>query len=104
KVAGIERAMKGGLGSVSKVYPNGLIIGAIVAVNPVGEVRDPSTGEILAGVRDDDGKIRSSIEWMLEQYDIKAEAGANTTIGVVATNANLTKVEATKVASMAHNG
>lgn len=104
KVAEFHRAMKGGLGSVSKVFPNGLVVAAIVAVNPVGEVRDPSTGEILAGTRDDNGKIRSSMEWMLENEGIMAPANTNTTIGVVATNAILTKPKATKVAEMAHNG
>ncbi|MFD3449635.1 P1 family peptidase [Microbacteriaceae bacterium 4G12] len=104
KVAGFHRAMKGGLGSASRMYPNGLVVGAIVAVNALGEVRDPMSGNILAGARDNTGKIRPSLEWMLEQpFDLIA-VGTNTTIGVVASNANLTKVQVNKVASMAHDG
>lgn len=104
KVAGHHRAMKGGLGSASKVFPNGLIVGAIVAVNAMGEIRNPETGEVIAGARDDQGRIRSSLDWMLEQTAIPLTAGTNTTIGVVACNAKLTKSQASKVASMAHDG
>ncbi|WNB92927.1 P1 family peptidase [Bacillus sp. NEB1478] len=103
KVAGHHRAMKGGLGSASKVFPNGLIVGALVAVNAVGEIRN-ETGEVIAGARNDQGRIRSSIEWMLEQPAIPLTAGTNTTIGIVACNAKLTKSQVSKVASMAHNG
>jgi L-aminopeptidase/D-esterase-like protein len=104
KVAGYQRAMKGGLGSASKTYSNGLIVGAIVAVNALGEIRDPSTGQVLAGARDDKGKIRSSLDWMVEHPFTPLSKGTNTTIGVVASNVNLTKVQACKVASMAHDG
>ncbi|MGG1576060.1 P1 family peptidase, partial [Fictibacillus sp. NRS-1165] len=104
KVAGHHRAMKGGLGSASFILPNGLIVGAIVAVNAIGEIRYPNTGEVIAGARDDLGYIRSSLEWMLEQPEIPLTAGTNTTIAVVACNADLTKSQATKVASMAHDG
>jgi L-aminopeptidase/D-esterase-like protein len=104
KIAGHHRAMKGGLGSASKVFPNGLVVGAIVAVNAMGEIRNPETGEVIAGARDDQGKIKSSLEWMLEQPAIPLKPGTNTTIGVVACNAKLTKSQASKVASMAHNG
>ncbi|WP_257351656.1 P1 family peptidase [Pseudalkalibacillus decolorationis] len=104
KVAGYHRAMKGGIGSASKVCPNGLIVGAIVAVNAIGEIRNPETGEVIAGARDDQGRIRSCLDWMLEQPVIPLRAGTNTTIGVVACNAKLTKSQASKVASMAHDG
>lgn len=104
KVAGHHRAMKGGLGSASKVFPNGLVVGALVAVNAMGEIRNHETGEIIAGARDDQGIIRSSLDWMLEQPAIPLMAGTNTTIGVVACNAKLTKAQASKIASMAQNG
>lgn len=103
KVAGPHRAMKGGLGSASRVWENGLIVGAIVAVNALGEIRDPSSGQILAGARDDEGQIRSYLYWMGKQ-PLSFSGGTNTTIGVVATNARLTKGQANKVASMAHDG
>ncbi|MED1788912.1 P1 family peptidase [Brevibacillus laterosporus] len=104
KMAGFERAMKGGLGTASRELSNGLLIAAIVAVNAVGEVRCPVTGERLAGARGED-------EELLDIYDCMERAtfdvipdGANTTIGVVACNAILTKAEANKVAQMAHDG
>lgn len=103
KVAGPHRAMKGGLGTASRVWGNGLIVGAIVAVNALGEIRDPSSGQILAGARNDEGKIRSYLHWMGER-PLSFSGGMNTTIGVVAANARLTKGQATKVACMAHDG
>jgi L-aminopeptidase/D-esterase-like protein len=102
-MAGPRRAMKGGLGSASRRWENGLIVGAIVAVNALGEVRDPSTGQILAGTRDEDGKIRSYLHWLGKQ-PLSFSGGTNTTIGVVAANARLTKAQASKVATMAHDG
>lgn len=104
KLAGMKRAMKGGLGSASRRLPNGLVVGAIVAVNAVGEVRSPLTGEILAGARDDAGNIRDSMSWMIDASTPPAPTGTNTTIAVVASNANLNKVQANKIAQMAHNG
>ncbi|MDF2680418.1 MAG: peptidase [Brevibacillus sp.] len=104
KLAGMKRAMKGGLGSASRRLPNGLVVGAIVAVNAVGEVRSHLTGEILAGARDDDGNIRDSLSWMIDASTPPAPSGTNTTIAVVASNANLNKVQANKIAQMAHNG
>lgn len=104
KMSGMKRAMKGGLGSASRRLPNGLVVGAIVAVNAVGEVRHPLTGEILAGPRGEDGQIRDSLSVMIEASAPAVPAGTNTTIAVVASNANLTKVQANKVAQMAHNG
>ncbi|MFD2617477.1 P1 family peptidase [Terrilactibacillus laevilacticus] len=104
KIAGQERAMKGGLGYASRICPNGLIVGAAVAVNAVGEIRNPSTGEIIAGVRDDDGQIKECLHWMMNEKPIALLPGTNTTIGVVASNAIMTKAEVNKVASMAHDG
>ncbi|UFJ42379.1 P1 family peptidase [Brevibacillus humidisoli] len=104
KLAGFERAMKSGIGSSSIALPNGLIVGAIVAVNAVGEIRDPMTNQLLAGARDDDGKIKESRAWMLEQISMPIPPGTNTTIAVVASNANLNKAQANKVAQMAHDG
>ncbi|MET3697516.1 L-aminopeptidase/D-esterase-like protein [Bacillus oleivorans] len=105
KLAGFDQSMKGGLGSASIQLENGVTIGAIVAVNPVGEVRNPGTGEILAGAYDrNQRKIMDSLEILENQLSLKVAAGGNTTIGVIAVNANLTKAEVTKVAQMAHDG
>ncbi|MEH7354829.1 P1 family peptidase [Neobacillus drentensis] len=103
KLAGLGFCMKGGLGSASLRLENGVVIGAIVAVNPAGDVREPSTGEILAGPYKE-GIILDSMKLLEQNYRPAIPAGSNTTIGVVAVNADLTKVEATKVAQMAQDG
>ncbi|WP_312474490.1 P1 family peptidase [Neobacillus sp.] len=103
KLAGLGFCMKGGLGSASLRLENGVVIGAIVAVNPVGDVREPSTGEILAGPFKN-GIILDSIKLLEQNYQPTIPAGSNTTIGVIAVNADLTKAEATKVAQMAQDG
>jgi L-aminopeptidase/D-esterase-like protein len=100
-VLGMERAMKGGLGSTSIRLESGLVVAALTAVNAFGGVRDPSTGEILAGPRMDDGTLGDTVA-LLETA--RPRWGENTTLGVVATNARLTKPQATKVAEMAHDG
>jgi L-aminopeptidase/D-esterase-like protein len=103
KLAGHDSCMKGGLGSASLRLENGVVIGAIVAVNAVGDVREPSTGKIIAGPYQQ-GKLLDSIELLKQNDQTAIFAGTNTTIGVVAVNAELSKAEATKVAQMAHNG
>ena len=100
-VLGMERAMKGGLGSTSVRLESGLVVAALTAVNAFGGVRDPSTGEILAGPRMDDGTLGDTVA-LLETA--RPRWGENTTLGIVATNARLTKPQATKVAEMAHDG
>ena len=106
KLFGSRYAMKSGLGTASvTIGDTGLKLGAIVAVNAVGDVYGLNSDRILAGARTDDGKrFRNSIKQIMQGYAVKAQEGANTTIGVVATNAALTKAEATKVAQMAHDG
>jgi L-aminopeptidase/D-esterase-like protein len=101
--------MKGGLGTASIGVPTEtnatLVVAAIVAVNAVGDVIDPNTGGIVAGVRTADGKGFADARKLLRSgAPLQIKAGQNTTIGVVATNARLTKVQAAKVAQMAHDG
>ena len=103
KVLGPERAMKGGVGSASVSLPDGLVVAALAAVNAFGDVRDPSTGGILAGPRLDDGTLADSVEHLAEAARFM-RWGENPTLGVVATNAHLSKPAATKVAQMAHDG
>jgi L-aminopeptidase/D-esterase-like protein len=107
KLGGRERAMKGGLGSASISLPNGLVVGAIVAVNAVGDVIDPTTGMVVAGVRTDDGKGLADARVLLRS-PLPArgapQPGGNTTIAIVATNARLTKAEVSRVALMADDG
>ena len=97
--------MKAGIGSAAIELPNGLIVAALMAVNAVGDVIDPATGEVVAGVRTEDGTALADVRKLLRSGAlIRGRRGANTTIGVVATNARLTKTQANKVAQMAHDG
>jgi L-aminopeptidase/D-esterase-like protein len=103
KVLGIERAMKGGLGSASVALPGELVVSALAVVNAFGDVREPLSGTILAGPRYEDGTLADSVEHLMEAAPF-VQWGENTTLGIVATNARLTKPGATKVAQMAHDG
>ena len=105
KIHGMARAMKGGLGSYA-LQEKTLKVGALVAVNCLGNVIDPETGERLAGPLSEDLKtIEDTEAIMLKDFsDPKRVFSGNTTIGVIATNARFTKTEATKLASMAQNG
>ncbi len=104
KLGGFDRAMKSGLGTASRILQNGLIVGAIVVVNAVGEVRDHLTNEVLAGVRDKNGAIRNIEHFLTDHKFSPIPTGTNTTIAVVASNAILTKAQVNKVAQMSHNG
>jgi L-aminopeptidase/D-esterase-like protein len=107
-----NRPMKGGIGSTSIKLANGIVVAAIVAVNCVGDVHDPSTGQIVAGALTPDGRSFLNITETLKRGTGIAAvggrggsgAGENTTIGVVATNAKFDKTEMTKIAQMAHDG
>jgi L-aminopeptidase/D-esterase-like protein len=100
--------MKGGVGSAAITLPSGLIVSALVVVNAAGDVIDPSTGQVVAGVRTADGRSFADARKILRAGGAgsgSAPAGRqNTTLGVVATNARLTKTEATRVSQMAHDG
>ena len=108
KMAGHARAMKGGLGSASIALPNGLVVAAIVATNAVGDIVDPTTGHVIAGMRTEDGKAPADVRKLLRDGSLLRErpprAGENTTIGLVATNAKLSKAEVSRVALMADDG
>jgi len=107
-----DRAMKGGIGSAAIEVPGGLVVAAIVAVNAAGNVMDPATGQFIAGGRTDNGRSIADLRLLLRRDTRQAavarprSAGVveNTTIGVIATNAMLTKAQATKLAQMAHDG
>ena len=105
KLMGPGRAMKAGLGSAAIVLPNGLVVAALVAVNAIGDVIDPATGRVVAGLRTPDGRGLADARALVRLGGLeRPPVAANTTIGVVATNAILTKTQATKVAQMAHDG
>ena len=105
KLAGNDSCMKGGLGSSSYTMEDGTVIGALVAVNAVGDVRDPVNGRILAGpLNKEKRQIMDSLKILQQGDKANIQEGTNTTIGVIAVNAQLTKAEAKKVAQMAHDG
>jgi L-aminopeptidase/D-esterase-like protein len=106
KLYGLKNAMKGGIGSASRHIAGGAVVGALVAVNAFGDVVDPTTGQQIAGPRDpDSGRLVSTVE-RLQQGPVWESSGfaTNTTLAVVATDSELTKEEANKLAQMAHDG
>ena len=104
KTFGIARAMKGGIGSAS-LCAGGHTVAALVAVNAIGDVLD-AQGRVLAGARSEDGlRLADSQAALLAGADAsRVIAGSATTIGVVATDAALSKAQATQFASLAHAG
>jgi L-aminopeptidase/D-esterase-like protein len=128
KLLGPSHGMKGGLGTASEALAGGLMVGALVAVNALGDVVDPSTGQLVAGARlpgEGPPRLANSLEVLRAEPDrvrqVRARPapsapergeppetapaeGTNTVIGVVATNARLSKEEANFVATMAHDG
>jgi L-aminopeptidase/D-esterase-like protein len=108
KMGGQGRSMKGGIGSAAIALPNGLVVGAIVAVNAVGDVIDSSTGRTVAGVRTEDGKALADVRVLIRNGTLLKAAppapAGNTTIAVVATNARMSKADINRVALMADDG
>ncbi|MGE5619986.1 MAG: P1 family peptidase [Sphingomonadaceae bacterium] len=105
KALGPALAMKGGLGSASVRLSTGTVVGALVAVNCVGDVVDPASGEIVAGARRPDGAgFLDTSRWLRSGGAPSASPGANTTIGVIATDARLTKSQANRLARLAYQG
>ncbi len=111
KILGFPFAMKGGLGTACRRLGNKLIA-ALVAVNAAGDIVDPATGQIVAGARNPTGQgfadatrvLTQTLEQHAQSWGDRTQRPTNTTLGVVATNIALSKVGATKVAQMAHDG
>ncbi len=116
KILGMDQAMKSGIGNASIEIGGGVVVGAIVAVNAFGDVIDPSTNSIIAGARPlKSGPIKfgasekfadtmSMMRTFVGKKSLQFAVRSNTVIGVVATNARLTKEESNLVAKMAQNG
>jgi len=108
KIMGLKQAMKAGLGTASVDLGEGLVVGAIVAVNAFGDVIDPQTGQIIAGARSLDGTgfadTLAVMKSLVNKTGLEFAGSRDTVIGVVATNARLNKEEANKVAQMAQDG
>ena len=113
KLAGRDRALKGGLGTASEQLDVGVVVGAVAAVNAVGSIRDPRSGEVVAGPRADgggfvdlDAHLRTGRIWpeLAAEEDGAAEAPVNTTLAVVATNAKLSREQANRLAAVCQDG
>jgi L-aminopeptidase/D-esterase-like protein len=102
KLLGADRALKGGIGSASEAFGEGLLVGAVVAVNAVGDIIDSRDGSIVAGPRGDGGAFLNTTEAL--RRGLRRSPEGNTTIGVVATNARLTKEQTNRLAAVAHDG
>jgi L-aminopeptidase/D-esterase-like protein len=104
KLLGADRAMKGGIGSWALSRPDGLKVGALTAVNAVGDIVDASTGRIIAGARRKDGRgFVGTLDQLRKGYDPGSPFAGNTVLAAVATNAALTKTQCTKIAQMAQD-
>ncbi len=104
KILGLQSAMKGGLGSFC-LKKGDLYVGAIMVVNAIGDVIDPSTSEIIAGaLNTKKNKFIDTEKYILEHFESENAEKGNTTIGVIITNAKLTKSQASKISSVGHCG
>jgi L-aminopeptidase/D-esterase-like protein len=103
KLFGMKRAMKSGIGSFTVTLRGGVLVSALVAVNALGDVRDPQSGAIIAGAR-----VSETVTDFVNSANAMLEGAIggfrNTTLAVVATNAQLTKVETNKLAALAGIG
>ncbi len=99
KAFGTEYAVNSGVGTACIELEGGVKVGAIAVVNALGDIYDPATGELVAAA-----KINGRLTPCMESAALGQASFGNTTIGVVATNARLTREEANKLASMAHDG
>jgi len=105
KILGMERATKGGLGVASQELANGVLVAALMVVNAFGDVIDAKTGKVIAGPRRPNGEgFLSTAELLREGKFGRNVLSSNTIIGVVATNAQLNKEQANKLAQMAQVG
>jgi L-aminopeptidase/D-esterase-like protein len=106
KIFELPRAMKGGLGTSSLSMPDGLKVAALVVVNAFGDIIDNVTGKIIVGLRkaEDSSEFANTVKQIKEGATKKQFGIANTTLGVVATNAIFNKREITKIAQMAQGG
>ena len=112
KALGLARAVKAGIGTAALTLPGNIAVAALVAVNAYGDVFDHRTGQIFAGPRRESGSgFVRTMDWLTGQ---ESDAGrdsiddaaplSNTTIGVVATDAGLSKEEANFLARISHDG
>lgn len=103
KLKGMSFASKGGCGTSLRHLPKGVLVGALVITNAMGNIYDLETGKTLAGVRNPEGGFLE-FEDVMDSYPQELTSQSNTTIGIVATNADLSHEQLTKVVQIAHDG
>lgn len=107
KILGTRSSSPGGVGVATRRLPNGVTVGALTVVNAFGHVVDPGTNQILAGPRLPDGTFGDTVEILLNapgSTQPPVTAAPNTTLGVIWTDAPLTKTACNRIANVAHNG
>ena len=106
KLYGMPQAMKGGVGTASARLDSGVWVGALVVCNALGDVREPGSGALMAGTRiaPDSMTLVDTAEQLRRGATPRLDAGTNTTLGIVATNAGLSKPQARKLAQLAQHG
>lgn len=104
KIFGMKQAMKSGIGTASLTLGSGVVVAAIIAVNALGDVIDPSSGRIVAGARKAPGSRDFADSAVQMRHGLNPPAGGHTVIGVVATNAKLDRVQTNKLAALASLG
>jgi L-aminopeptidase/D-esterase-like protein len=106
KYLGMNRAMKGGVGSAALTMADGTVVAALVVANPLGDVIDPSTGKTVAGVRKEQGGGLEDVRTLIRSGASRPTSGGggNTTLGVIATNATLSKAQTSLLAQLAGDG
>jgi len=102
--AGPARRLKGGLGTACEHGPEDLLVGALAAVNAAGDIIDPDRGRVIAAPRSDEGGFLDGWELARSGSEPGPQPGESTTLAVVATNARLSKEQANRLASVAHDG
>jgi L-aminopeptidase/D-esterase-like protein len=103
KIMGGEQSSRGGIGAAQIELGDGLVVGAVVAVNALGHVVDPLTNQIIAGAHHPDGGWVDTVDLLLAAPGMPP-AAPNTTIGVIWTNASIDKTWCNRIADVAHNG
>ena len=104
KMLGMAHCLKGGVGTASERTETGIVVGAIAAVNAAGDVVEPRTGAVIAGPRTEPGRFTDTYEIIRLGREWLPEAVGSTTLVAVATNARLSKEQANRVATVAHDG
>jgi L-aminopeptidase/D-esterase-like protein len=104
KIFGMKQAMKSGIGTASLILGNGTVVAALVAVNALGDVIDPSAGRIIAGARLTPASREFANSAAAMRHGLNPPGGGHTVIGIVATNARLDRVQTNKLAALGSLG